>query len=121
MEEVWLAKAILEKAQSFNDAGPTPAAVTRGEDFYFEDVAGLGAFDKDGAGEGVDAGAVDGEEFGGGHAGAHLATARVHALNLHFVAGVDAEAGLERAVPHGVGWFGGKSMFHHDSFTRTVI
>ena len=121
MEEVGLAETIFEKAETFNDAGPSPAAVARVEDFDFEDVAGFGAVNIDGAGEGVDAGAVDGEELGGGHAAVDLAAAGVDALDLHFVAGGDAQARLESAVPDGVGWFGGERVFDHDSFTLTVI
>ena len=106
MKEIGLLKSIFEKAKAWNDAGPAPAAVAGGEHFDFEDVAGLRAFNPDGTGEGVNAGAVDLEKFRGRHAGMHLSAARVHALDLHLVAGLDAEARLEGAVPDGVSWLG---------------
>ena len=90
--------------------------MARGEDFNFEHIAGLRAIDPDGAGEGVNAGAVDGEEFGDGHAGAHLAAAGIDALDLDFVAGLDVQARLQRAVPNGVSGFGCERVFHYDSF-----
>ena len=63
----------------------------------------------------------------GCHAGLHLAAAGVDALDLDFVAGLDAQARLERAVPDGVGGFGGErwrsSGFHshgHLNFDQCV-
>ena len=121
MEKVRLAKTIFEKAESLDDAGPSPAAVAGGEHFDLEHIAGLRAVDPDGAGERVNAGAVDREKFGGGHAGVHLAAAGIDALDLDFVARLNAQARLERAVPDGVSGFGGERVFDHDSFTLTVI
>lgn len=65
-EAVLFGKALvliyIQEAETGYGAGPAPAFVFDGEDFYFEDIAGFGSVNGDGAGEGVDAVAVDGEE-----------------------------------------------------------
>ena len=90
VKEIRLAKTIFEKAQALDDAGPSPAGVTRGQHIDLQHVAGFCALDPDGAGERVNARAVNGQVFRGGHARPHLAAACVHAFNLHFVTWINA-------------------------------
>ncbi len=60
MKEIGVAEVVFEEAEAFDDGGPAPAVVTGFEDVDLEDVAGFGGIYIDRAGEGVDAGAVDG-------------------------------------------------------------
>jgi hypothetical protein len=123
VEEKWSAEAVFEEAEAFYDAGPTPAVMLRGEDVDLEDVAGLGVFDPDGAGEGVDAGAVDGEILLDRCARMDLRAASVDALDGDLIAGCDAEARREGAIPDGVRGLGGESVPGYGlcSLMRTVI
>ena len=121
MEEIGLAETIFEKAETFGDTGPSPIGVTSGEDIDLEDVAEFGTVDEDGAGERVDASAIDGEELRGGGSGADLGAAGVGAFDLDFVARLDVQARREGAVPHGVGGLGGERVHGHDSVILTVI
>lgn len=121
VEEIRIAELFLEKAHAFDNAGPSPAVVAGLECIDLQDVAGLGAFDPDRAGEGVDASAVDGEILFGGHPGTYLAAAGVDALEIDGVPGLDSEAWRECAVPNGVGGLSGQGVGGHDSWTLTVI
>ena len=118
VEERGLGEAVFEEAEAGDGGGPSPAGVAGEENADLEDVAGFRAVDVDGAGEGVDAGTVDAEVIGGGHAGDDLAAGSIGALELDFVAGVDDEAGLEGVVPEGVGGFGGEDVLGHGSTSR---
>jgi hypothetical protein len=65
-------------------------------------VTGIRAFYPNRTGERVDAKAVDVEQSRSRHAGVDLATARVDALELHLIAGMNMQAGLQGTVPDGV-------------------
>src|SRR5579863_1522793 len=117
---MWRTKALLQKAEALKHARPSPAAMAGGEHIHFEHVAGLCALDPDRSGKRVNARAVNGEEFLQRGSGMHLAAARVCALDLHFVARLDAQPRLDRAVPYGVRRRRAQRMLSH-GFTRTVI
>ncbi len=103
MEETGLAELILEEAETFDDAGPSPAVVAGCEDIDLEDVAGFRTVDPHGAGEGMNAGAIDGEVVGCRHAGPDLAATGVDTLEVDFVARSNMQARREGAIPDGVG------------------
>ncbi len=121
MKEIGFAKSIFEKAKALNDAGPAPVGVARGQHIDLQYVARLGSLDPDGPSERVNAAAVDGQVFLGGHPGPHLAAARVHALNLHLISRLNAQTRRKGSVPHGMGGFGRQDVLAHDSFTLTLI
>ena len=112
-KEIGLGEALLEEAEALDDARPAPALVGDFEHVDLEDVAGFGAVDEDGTGEGVNAGAVDGKIFGEVHLGMDLRAARVEALHMNRVAGIDAQARREGAVPDGMRGIGGKGVLLH--------
>src|SRR5581483_824662 len=116
MEETGVVETLLEKAEAFYDAGPSPPTVTGCEDVDLQNVSGLGAVDPDRPGEGVNPRAIDPEVFGESHAGRNLGTAGVDALDLDLVARRYAQAWCERAVPEGVGWICSQAVFSHASF-----
>lgn len=83
-----------EEAEAGDEAGPGEAVVGVGLDDDFKGVAGLGAVDGDGAGEGVDFEGIEaGGEVCGGPIGADLVAGGVGALEGDGVAGGDGEAG----------------------------
>jgi len=91
MEEEGLHETLFEKAEARNYARPTPAFVADLKNIDLKYVAGLCVVDGDGTGEGVDAAAIDGEKFFGGHAGVDLCATGVLAFEADSVAGVDVE------------------------------
>ena len=107
VKEIGLAKALLQKAKALDDAGPAPSGVPRGQDVDLQYVARLRTFDPDGPGKRMNASAIDAQILSDGHPRLYLPAARVHALDLHFVTGLDAEPGFQRAVPHRVRGLGG--------------
>ena len=121
MKEIGLVETILQETQTLDYAGPSPTAVASGQHLDLQHIAWLRPLDPDRAGERVDACAVDGQQLPGRHARPHLAATGVSALERDSVARLDTQPGRERAVPHGVRWFGGEHVFRHDSPTRAAI
>ncbi len=76
--------------------------MTSGKYVDLQHVAGLSVLDPYGAGEGVNAGAIDAEVFGGRHAGMHLTAAGINTLESYLIAGLDAQARSQGAIPHGM-------------------
>ena len=113
VEEKGVGEALIEEAETGDDGAPGPAFVGDVKDIDLEGVAGLGVVDVDGAGEGVDAGTVDGEEVVEGGMGGDLGAGGVNALEVNGVAGGDGEARREGGVPEGVGGFGGEDVGGH--------
>jgi len=113
VEEGGLGEALREEAETADDAGPAPALVLDVEDVDLEGVAWGGTVDRDGAGERVDAGAVDAEEVGDGGVRIDLGSAGVEALHVHRVAGGDLKARREVAAPEGVGRVGRERVVGH--------
>lgn len=121
MEEIGLVEALFKKAQTLDNARPAPTGMACCENIDLQRIAGLGAFDRDGTGEGMNARAIYFQVLGQGHTGRNLSAACIDAVDLHFVAGGDMKPRLEGTVPHRVGWVSGEGVLAHDSFTRTDI
>jgi len=103
MEEIGLSEALVEKAEAGDDAGPSPPFVRDFKHIDLQYVARLGAFNRDGAGKRVNAGAVDGKKICQRRIGADLASAGVEAPHVDDVAGCEVEPRFEGVVPHRVG------------------
>ena len=107
VKEIGIAEALLQKAKALDDAGPAPSGMTRGQDVDLQYVVRLRTFDPDGPGKGMNPTAIDAQILQRRSSPAHLPAARVHALDLYFGTGLDAEPGFQRAVPHRVRGLGG--------------
>jgi hypothetical protein len=59
VEKIGLGEAFFQQAEAVDDTAPAPAFVGDFENVDLEDVAGFGAFDENGAGQGVNAATVD--------------------------------------------------------------
>ena len=104
MEKVRLGEFFFQQSEAADDACPTPAVMLCREDFYLEYIAGLGTFDKDGTGQGMNTCAIDGEKFFSSHSRHNLAATGFEAVEVNRVSICDVESRLERAVPNGVSW-----------------
>jgi hypothetical protein len=112
-EEMGVGEFAREQAEAGDEAGPGEAVVGVGLDYDFEGVAGLGAVDGDGAGEGVDLERVElGGEVGGGPIGFHLPAGGVGAAEGDGVAGGDGEARRGGVVPAVAERLGGEDVVH---------
>lgn len=114
VEEEGLGEALVEEAEAGDDGAVGPAFVSDFEDVDLEGIAGGGLFEEDGAGEGVDAGSVDGAQVIQGRGGADLAAGGVEGVDVYSVSGGDVEARREGCVPEGVSGLGGEGMGGHE-------
>jgi Cu/Zn superoxide dismutase len=90
------------------------------EDIHFEDIAPVGPLHKNRPGERVNTIAIDVKEFREAHSGAHLRPAGVDAFHVHDIAGCDAQARFNGAVPAGVSGQSRENMVGH-GYTSTII
>src|SRR6266567_4048054 len=121
MEQIGIAEPVLQKAEAFNDAGPSPANVTRRQHVYLQHIAGFRPVNPDRACERVNTGSIDAEILRRRHPGAHLASARIDTRNVDFVARGDSQSRLKRAIPDRVRGLGRQLMHAHQAFTLTDI
>ena len=66
MEEAGFGEALVQEAETGDGAGPAPAFVSDLKNLHFKDVARFCSGDEDGAGERMDAVAVNSQVFGKG-------------------------------------------------------
>src|SRR5277367_4728665 len=91
MEKKRLGKAFLQEAQAIDYAAPAPALMGNFQDLDLQNVAGFRAYNKNRSGQGVDASAINLEEFAQAHGWMDLRAAGIQAIQMNGVTGGDAE------------------------------
>ena len=87
VKEIRLTKLLLKETEPGDHARPTPAQVLHLQDFNLEHIAGLGAVDPDGAGQGMNPAPVNGQKIFHARARRYLTAAGVEAAHVYRVSG----------------------------------
>ena len=83
MKEIRLTKLLFQKTEPRDHARPAPAQVLHLQNLNLEHIAGFGAVDPDGAGQGMNPAPVDGQKILHARAWFYLAAAGVEAAHVY--------------------------------------
>jgi hypothetical protein len=87
VKEVRITELVFQKTEPWKHARPAPTPVFYVQNVNFKYVSRLGAVDPDGAGQGMNSIAVDGQKVFDTCAWRHLAAAGVEAAHVHRISG----------------------------------